>query len=105
MEGHMKMIRVTDLTHQKLQMLAVIRAVPMHMVVLQGINATLNANEINAMRAMLAAQDDPRTPAERAAVADALACYMAADPRTPEQIAQDAHTAEVLDTQASDRPC
>jgi len=27
------------------------------------------------------------------------------DPRTPDQIAQDEHAAEVLDTQESDRTC
>jgi|WetSurMetagenome_2_1015567.scaffolds.fasta_scaffold870202_1 hypothetical protein len=30
--------------------------------------------------------------------------FEAYDPRTPDQIAQDEHTAQVLDTQASDRP-
>jgi|WetSurMetagenome_2_1015567.scaffolds.fasta_scaffold2222274_1 hypothetical protein len=36
-------------------------------------------------------------------VRQALAPWLA-DPRTPAQRAQDAHRAEVLDTQASDRP-
>jgi hypothetical protein len=72
----MHMIRVSDATHQKIQLLAAVRRVSMSRVVDQGINATLRGDEISAMRALLAATD----------------------PRTPDQIAQDEHAAQVLDT-------